>query len=210
MTAPESKRRPPGQEKAPRSDSENGSPISSSVGPAPDSLNGARASLRPTAYIAPCAERIPAELKPIGQWVAWRYELRLDCKTGELKPTKVPVDAKTGRNASSTNPRTWATFETAWSRHERDGLDGVGFVLTRELGVVGIDIDHCRDPETGVIDDDALAVVREIDSYTEVSPSGTGIRIFALGRLPAGWRKRGRYEVYEHSRYLTVTGLEVP
>ena len=55
-------------------------------------------------------------------------------------------------------------------------------------------------------DDDAWDIIRALDSYTEISPSGTGIRIFARGKLPPGGRKRGRFEMYETGRYLTVTG----
>lgn len=212
MTAPEDERRPPGKEEAPRGVSENGSPDSQSVAPEAAALNGTPTLLRPASYIAPRAESIPPELKTIDHWVAWRYVQRITSKAGEVKVTKVPVDPKTGRNAKSNDPSTWATFEEAWERYEGDRLDGVGFMLTLEAGIVGIDIDHCRDSETGVIDDEALTVVHEIDSYTEMSPSGHGIRIFARGSLPGGWRKRGRFEMYEHGRYLTVTGahLELP
>lgn len=206
MTVPEDERHPPGQEEAPRG--ESGGPTRSIVGHDEPTLNRPPAT-RPASYIAPSAASIPPELKATPHWVAWRYEQRIDKKTGELKPTKVPVNPRTGRNASSTDPRTWGTFEQAWSRYERDALDGVGFVVTQDAGIVGIDVDHCRDPETGVIDDEALAIVREVDSYTEMSPSGTGIRIFARGTLPNGWRKRGRVEMYDRARYLTVTGVQV-
>lgn len=171
-----------------------------------------RAALRPKGFVAPKADAVPQELLSIDHWVAWRYELRLDRKTGKMKATKVPIDPLTGSNAKSNTRSTWGTFEQAWDCYQRCGLDGVGFVLTREIEIVGIDVDHCRDPETGVCDDEALAIVREIDSYTEISPSGTGIRIFARGVLPNGWRKRGRIEMYDSGRYLTVTGahMELP
>ncbi len=212
MTVPEDERRPPGQEKAPRGDQENGSPVSSSVAPGTATLKRAPASLRPATYIPPRADSIPRELKPIPQWVAWRYELRPDLKTGKPKLTKVPTDPLTGANARSNTKSTWGTFEQAWSRYEGDGLDGVGFMLTLEAGIVGIDVDHCRVPETGVIDAETIAIVKEIDSYAEISPSGCGIRIFARGTLPPKGRKKGRVEMYAVGRFLTVTGvhLELP
>lgn len=211
MTVPKDERRPPGQEEAPR-ETENESPVAGNVAPEPGALNGVPASLRPVSYLPPRADTIPPELTVIDQWVAWRLEQRADRKAGGMKLTKVPVDPLTGSHARSNSKATWGTFEQAWQRYQRDSLDGVGFVLTLEAGIVGIDVDHCRDPETGALDDEALAIVREIDSYAELSPSGTGIRIFARGKLPKGWRKRGRVEMYDSGRFLTVTGahLELP
>jgi putative DNA primase/helicase len=203
--APEEERRPPGQEEAPRSESENESPSGRTIDPESALLNRS-SSLRPPTFIVPRAESIPPTLTAIDQWVAWRYDPRVDKKTGKPKPTKVPVDPLTGLSAKSNTKSTWGTFNQAWERYKRDGLDGVGFVLTLEAGVVGIDIDHCRNPETGEVDGDALAIVRAIDSYTEISPSGTGVRIFARGTLPKGWHKRGDVEMYDSGRYLTVTG----
>ena len=70
----------------------------------------------------------------------------------------------------------------------------------------GVDLDHCRDPETGIIQQWALDIVEMLNSYTEVSPSGAGLRIFVRGDLPAGRRKKGAVEMYDAERYLTVTG----
>jgi primase-polymerase (primpol)-like protein len=84
---------------------------------------------------------------------------------------------------------------------------GIGFVLTPDDPFAGIDLDHCRDPETGEIEPWASEIVDRFQSYTEISPSGAGIRIFIRGTLPAGkGRHRGRVEVYDRGRFLTVTG----
>src|SRR5262249_24216161 len=71
-----------------------------------------------------------------------------------------------------------------------------GVVLTEDTGIVGIDLDCCRDPKTGTVDSWAQAIIDEVRSYTEVSPSGTGIRIFAKGRIPGEGRKKGPFEIY--------------
>jgi putative DNA primase/helicase len=60
---------------------------------------------------------------------------------------------------------------------------------------VGIDLDGCRDPQTGVIEPWALEVVRLLDSYTEVSPSGRGLHIWVRGFLPEGGNRRGQVEI---------------
>jgi primase-polymerase (primpol)-like protein len=138
----------------------------------------------------------------------------VDPETGAVDWDKPPVNARTGALASSTNPRTWSTFDEALAAYERGGLDGVGLVLHKEKGdegpgLVGIDLDKCRDPQTGAVEPWALEVVNKINSYTELSPSGTGLRIFLRGKLPPNGRKKGPYENYEWGRYVTVTGRHV-
>ena len=145
---------------------------------------------------------IPTDLTRLRRWVVWRSEQR------NGKPTKVPYTPKTGRRASVSNPRTWGSFEQATAAASKH--DGIGFVTVKGDGIVGVDLDDCRDPHTGAITPDAQAVVDEIVSYTEVSPSGAGVRIFAKGALPARGRKRGGVEVYDDRHFLTVTGRHLP
>ena len=79
-------------------------------------------------------------------------------------------------------------------------------MLTSDNGFVGVDLDHVRDPTTGETQEWAQDIVDRLDSYTEISPSGTGLRIFVHGALPSEGRKKGDFECYESGRYLTVTG----
>ena len=152
-------------------------------------------------------DAIPQALKAIDQWVVWRSEERPTSRTGELKITKVPYQV-TGAKASSTNPTTWTTFERAVTAYRRgESFAGVGFVLTKEIGIVGVDLDHCRDAETAAIEPWAQAIVDRLDSYTEITPSQRGLRIFMYGRLPSHGRKKGNIEMYDSGRFLTVTGL---
>lgn len=143
----------------------------------------------------------PAELRALGQWICWRYEE----KDGRV--TKIPYDPRSGRRASSTNPATWTTYEQACAAAGR--YDGVGFVFARGGGVVGIDMDRCVG-EDGVLTESDQRIVRAFDTYTEFSPSRTGVHLFVRGGLPPGKRRRGRYEIYEEGRYFTVTGERVP
>jgi hypothetical protein len=153
---------------------------------------------------------IPAQLKQVDRWVVWRYVEDTDPDTGEVSWDKPPVCACNGRPASSTNSRSWTTYDLAVGAYEQGGLDGLGFVLSPSGGsderLVGVDLDKCRDQQTKVIEPWAEKIVQTLNSYTEVSPSGKGLRIFVLGRLPAKGRKKGRYENYESGRYVTVTG----
>lgn len=151
-------------------------------------------------------ENIPAELKQIDNWVLWKREDR------DSKQTKVPYQ-RNGRKAASTASDTWTNFPAAVSAYQtgRGKYDGIGFCLTEETPI-GIDLDHCRCPAfvnhgIEIIAPWAQDVINKVDSYTEASPSGKGIRIFANGgKLPAGGRKNGDFEIYQSGRYLTVTG----
>jgi putative DNA primase/helicase len=153
---------------------------------------------------APRVSSIPRAMRDTAQWVVWKFE---PSPSNPEKLTKVPYSALDGSNASSTDPKTWATFKQALEYHlDNDWTDGVGMVVCDEDDFVGIDLDHCRDPETGVIEPWAQKVVETVNSYTEVTPSNAGLRIFARGTLPPAGRKRGDFEIYENGRYLTVTG----
>ncbi len=156
---------------------------------------------------------IPPELKALPQWVVWRYVEEIDPKTGEVTWDKPPVCVRTGKLASSTNPETWCTFAEAIAAYRAGGLDGIGFCLHRNAddceGLIGIDLDKCRDPQTGEIEEAYRSFLPLLRTYTEVSPSGCGLRLFVYGKLPATGRKRGRVECYETARYVTITGQHV-
>jgi hypothetical protein len=86
-------------------------------------------------------------------------------------------------------------------------LDGIGYVLTDGEWVVGIDLDHCRETETGKIADWALAIITRFNTYTEVSPTGEGVHLWLKAhRTRVKGRRKGNVEVYSWGRYLTVTG----
>lgn len=145
---------------------------------------------------------IPAELKAIPRWVCWHYGKRGD------KLTKIPRQAKApSRNAKSTDPPTWATFEEALAAYEaNEGIAGIGFVFTDDDDITGIDIDHCFDPETGGLAPEAAETVALLDSYTETTPSGEGLHIIVRGHLPGKKRRKGLFECYETGRFFTFTG----
>ena len=155
--------------------------------------------------IEPIYENIPEDLKALPQWVNWRSEQRRD----NGKPTKVPYQPG-GAHASTKTPATWSDFPTVSAAANQ--FDGVGFVLKQEDDIVGIDLDDCRCPAfDDVVLPWAKKIIEEVDSYTEVSPSGKGFRIFVKGGpLPPQGRKKGPVEIYDSGRYMTVTGQHVP
>lgn len=148
---------------------------------------------------------IPAELAARPQWLGWRWEWV------DNRWTKVPYSATNGGRASTTDATTWTSLEAAIASMQRHRCAGIGFVVTPDDPFVGIDLDHCRDPETGAIDAWAQQIVDEFDSHTEITPSETGLRIWITthdGLLPKGERGRrsGPVEVYGAGRYFAVTG----
>src|SRR5258707_12854968 len=104
-------------------------------------------------------DSIPERLRQYPHFVVWRYEHVED----ELK--KPPYDPKSGKRASVRKPDTWGSFQEAQRAYETKQFAGVGIVLTADMGIVGIDIDHCM--QEGRVSDEAARVVSAINSYTE-------------------------------------------
>ena len=144
-------------------------------------------------------QRAPAELRAVPQWVVWRAELRGG------KPRKVPYNAATGRRASSTDASSWSTFEEAREAYRKGDFTGVGFVFSEADAFCGVDLDDCLDGE-GNLAADARAIVTRLNTYTEISPSGRGVKLFLRAKLPPGGNRKGQVEIYEQGRYFTVTG----
>ena len=149
---------------------------------------------------------VPAELEK-APFVCWRYDV--DKNSGKL--TKVPINPRTGGKAKIDTRSTWSDFETAYAYYcdHPDQVSGL-FVVMRDTPLAGADFDHCI--VDGVIQPAALSAVRSLNSYTEVSPSGTGLRVFALGVKPGPRSKQGDIELYDGSskRFLSFTGHHLP
>jgi hypothetical protein len=144
------------------------------------------------------------DIRDLKQWVCWRTEEH------GCEPTKVPYSPLTGRRAASTNPKTWAGYGEAVAACQEHGHDGIGFVVTPEDDLCGVDLDRCLDPEIGELEGWAREVIDELDSYAEISPSGRGVHVLVRGTLPSGRNRKGRFEAYDRGRYFSVTGRHLP
>ncbi len=151
-------------------------------------------------------DAFPPELKEYKQYVCWKYE---ENTSDPDKPKKPPIDPNTGHKASPTNPASWGSFEDAVKCYGEGGVDGIGIVLTEDLGVTVIDIDDCRSAKSGRLNPYAKKIMEKFPSYTEVSPSGEGVHIFVYGRLPGKGINTGQVEVYDRKHYMTITGHHV-
>ena len=136
---------------------------------------------------------IPVELRARHQWVIWKWH----------RGSKPPLHPKTGHIHDVHDPEIWSTFEDAVAAMARLGAAGIGFVLTTSDPYVAIDLDKCYD--NGDLTPHAAAIIDSADSYTEISPSGNGVRIFVRAALVGGHRPSG-VEVYGSGQYVTLTG----
>jgi putative DNA primase/helicase len=140
---------------------------------------------------------IPPELKERPQWVVWQLETR------QGRPTKVPYDVN-GKYARVDDPTTWATFDEAI----QDGRP-IGYVFSADDPFTGIDLDKCRDPATGQATSWACDIIRALDSYTELSPSGTGVHVIVKAQLAGPHHRKDGVEIYDRKRFFTITGAKV-
>ncbi len=148
-------------------------------------------------------KNIPQTLKDLGEFCCWKYQV----KNG--RKTKVPYNPVTGYGARTNDPSAFVSYGTAVNA---SGYEGIGIRVSGNF--VGIDLDHCV--ENGELVPWAKEIIdRFNDTYIEVSPSSTGIRIFCL--LPSNlnydtetyYIKKNNIEVYipgYTNRFLTVTG----
>jgi putative DNA primase/helicase len=148
-------------------------------------------------------EQVPEELKKLPQWVCWK-SVPDDSQPGKIK--KVPINPKTGGQAMSNNPDTWAGFQKAVTESHK--YSGIGFMFAS--GYFGVDIDHAEDAIADYISGGMGSIVAEfihtLQSYAEYSVSGKGIHILCRGSLPSGGRRRGNVEMYDSARFFVVTG----
>lgn len=163
------------------------------------------------------AEAIPDALRERDNWVCFRLE-PYTTNDGEEKTDKIPVNPHTGGNAASNFPSTWSDLETAIEAHRaNDDTDGIGFMFRDGDTLAAVDFDDVRhtDEETGdvTVSEWAGEAIARLDSYTEVSPSGTGFHTWVFGIKPGDSNKtevvEGEdIEMYDGSdnRFLTVTG----
>lgn len=157
---------------------------------------------------------VPAKLARLHQWVNWRATTR------DGKSTKKPTQPN-GTPAKSNDSHTWHTWHDVVNAANRH--DGIGFVFSADDDFVGIDLDGCRNPTTGILEPWASEIVERFpNAYIEVSPSKTGVKIFCLSDIqfeqglkydvpqPNKYGKQPAIEIYSQKRFFTITGEALP
>jgi hypothetical protein len=151
-------------------------------------------------------EITPEELRNTPQWLCWK-----NINKGGDKPVKVPFNPLDGQPAKTNDKNTWTTYENAKKKSAK--YDGVGFVFTENDPYTGVDLDDCI--VGGQITPEAMRIIESINSYSEISPSGNGVKIFCRAKKPArsGSKKAmvgfKSIEVYDQGRYFTLTHKHV-
>ena len=139
-------------------------------------------------------------LSRISNYVCWKYQ-EIE---GKLK--KIPINSTTGGYARVSDPSSWSTLRLALEALSKWSLAGIGIVLQKQLGIVGIDLDKVVDAD-GTIRQDIRKILDLKETYWEYSPSLTGVRLFADGNIPKALKCDALgIELYDNARYLTLTG----
>lgn len=152
---------------------------------------------------------VPLALRVVVCWICWRAEIR------DGRTTKVPLNASgPPRRVDITHPETGRAFDEAVRGLRRPGVDGLGLVLG-DSGFTAVDVDHAFEPDGETLKRDAARIVAALNTYTERSPSGEGLRLFIKGAKPGPKCRREladgvSVEVYDTARYVTVTGHHLP
>jgi hypothetical protein len=155
-------------------------------------------------------ENVPAELKVGDVWVT----------CDEYKVPLIAIENGAVFAASSTSPETWRSYETAlatWQQNEH--IAGLGRTIGEDEDFVGVDLDDCIGIDPGAERGEAVGeavgevapwaakIIDRLDSYTEISPSLTGVKIWVKAPEIKMAYKKPSLEIYPARRYFTVTGL---
>jgi uncharacterized protein (DUF927 family) len=167
-------------------------------------------------YLQVISENIPTALKNLKQWVVWKPETR----KGQEKPSKVSysiqINTVTGnteeQHAAVNNPDTWMTFDDALALLKaKRKYKGLNFVFPSVSvdgefqKIVGVDLDHVS--VNNVFNPEKIKEIEALNTYAEVSPSGTGLRAICFAEFPAGEEvHKGDIEVYQAGKFLSITG----
>ena len=151
---------------------------------------------------------VPSALASKRNWICWRADPDYDAQ-GKLKPKpkKTPIIVGAGTSLAWQKPENHVSYDEAVAAAQKHNLSGVGFVLTAGCGLIGGDMDGCRDPVTGIIAPWAQAIIDRRETYFEISPSGRGVRFWTTTDLPLKKSENeGGIELYFSGHYLTFSG----
>jgi len=155
---------------------------------------------------------IPHDLRSRPQWLVWRFEP--NPKGADKKPLKVPYytngSKRFGTQGDDKDRKRLVTLDKALSVLGRGDSQytGIGFAFLPGDGLIGVDIDKCIDAETGEFSELALNAITGCNSYTEYSPSGTGVHIIVSGETETFKSNKIGLEVFSGRQYFTFTGRQ--
>ncbi len=113
---------------------------------------------------------LPAEMLNQKRFV--RYFLKPKPEGGTAK---IPL-------GNHSDPSTWSTFDVCVAALEPGKEQGIGYNFFGGE-IHGLDLDHCRNPQTGKICSEAMVLLSRLGSWAEYSVSGQGIHVFFKGSV---------------------------
>ena len=161
--------------------------------------------------VEPVIENVPDEMYRLNNWVVWKaVESDKVNENGERVLDKV-LKRTNGLSASSTDPKTWTDFHTAYNAYINGSFAGIGFVFEKNNKIIGLDLDgHFEDGQP------LTEIAQEIteQTFVEISPSGTGAHAYFIGDLPDTHKhvyqdNEGQLELFNNAKFFTFTGEQV-
>jgi len=150
---------------------------------------------------------IPLALRSIPQWLPWKNVVSITYPRGK----KIPLNCKNYGAGDSTDPSTWGTYDDARIMQEAYRHTGLGFALTKEVGIFCVDVDECI--VKNEINDFGKSVLNVFGNktYVEASYHKDGIHIFGRGNLPETEKggERSGIEIYDTGRFIAITGYKL-
>ena len=151
---------------------------------------------------------IPQSLKALDRWAVWKAEPDAD-RPERLTKTPYRGDSPHAK-ASHSDPGHWTSYSVSYRTYENRASSGAdGLLIAMGDGLAGVDLDDAIDPDTDRPTPAAQAIIDRLNSYTERSVSGTGIRIFVRAPESEGV-KQPDIEIYYQKRFLSATGSHIP
>jgi hypothetical protein len=148
---------------------------------------------------------LPAALRDVRGWVVWKRGEKGDKGKFDKVPYYTNGRRRHGTQGSDADREKLATFDEAVKAYSRGGYAGIGLAMLPDWNLVGIDLDGCIS-DGDDISAEAEALLNAAETYTEVSPSGTGLRMFTRGSFPDRKNNAAGIEVFHAKGFLTVTG----
>lgn len=149
----------------------------------------------------------PDSLVRLPIWILWKLE-----SDQKGRVTKVLYSGNYNGRASSTNPNTWTTFDRVVKKLEQTGeeFNGIGICVSEANRLLFIDVDHCINEE-GIVNEVGTDIINHMrDQFIEVSQSGSGLHILALGEIPKSFKNsKNGVEMYNKGRFIAMTGRAI-
>lgn len=139
--------------------------------------------------------------------------LRLTWDETKGKFAKMPINPHTGQAAKVNDPSTWGSFEEATAAIDKYGIKGgIGYILTGDDNIVGIDLD--LDKDTHELTASGKKILEQMKGKTYIEHSASGaLHVFGFGQKPGTWTRGANdstLELYgsskEGNRSLMLTG----